>query len=166
MFEKIEFTNKKISKEDLERILEAGILSPTAKSLQPQKIYVIESEKKLNKIKKITNYRSPTIILVCGDVEKCYKKNNLVSYKQDCILVSINMILEATYLGIDNLYMETYNFSNSLEKEFSLGINDMPVCLIFLGYKTEDSVGFRASDFNCNLLPKRKKNINEMVKYI
>ena len=76
MFEKIEFTVKKISKENLDRILEAGILSPTAKSLQPQKIYVIESEKQLNKIKKITNYKSPTILLVCGDVEKCYKINN------------------------------------------------------------------------------------------
>ncbi len=166
MFEKIEFTGKKISKENLDRILEAGILSPTAKSLQPQKIYVIESEKQLNKIKKITNYKSPTILLVCGDVEKCYKINNSVSYKQDCILVSLNMVLEAIYLGIDNLYMETYDFSNELEKEFSLGINDMPVSLIFLGYKTEDSIGFRASDFNCNLLPKRKKDINEIVKYI
>ncbi|MEI3355584.1 MAG: nitroreductase family protein [Clostridia bacterium] len=45
MSEKIEFTDRKNSREDLDRILEAGILTPTAKSLQPQKIYVIESEK-------------------------------------------------------------------------------------------------------------------------
>lgn len=166
MSEKIEFTDRKISREDLDRILEAGILTPTAKSLQPQKIYVIESEKKLDIIQKITNYKSPTILLVCGDEEKCYKKNNSVSYKQDCILVSLNMVLEATYLGIDNLYMETYNFLNKLEKEFSLNVNNMPVSLIFLGYKKEASIGFKASDFNCNLLPKRKKNINEIVKYI
>lgn len=37
MAEKIEFKDKKISREDLDRILEAGRLSPTAKSLQPQK---------------------------------------------------------------------------------------------------------------------------------
>ena len=32
MSEKIEFTDRKISREDLDRILEAGILTPTAKS--------------------------------------------------------------------------------------------------------------------------------------
>lgn len=38
--------------------------------------------------------------------------------------------------------------------------------LIFLGYKTDDSIGWKASDFSCNLLPKRKKDIKEIVKYI
>lgn len=165
MNEKIEFKDKKISKEDLDRILEAGILSPTAKSMQPQKIYVIESEDGLNKIQKITNYRSPIVLMVCGDTEKCYKENHQVSYIQDCILVSIHMILEATYLGIDNIYNTNFNIMDKLEKEFNLDINNSPVSLIFLGYKTDDSAGFKASDFNCNLLPKRKKEINEIVKY-
>lgn len=166
MTEKIEFKDKKISREDLDRILEAGMLSPTAKSLQPQKIFVIESKTGLDKIKKITNYRSPTVLMVCGDVEKCYKENYSVSYIQDCLLVSIHMILEATYLGIDNLYITNHNIVDKLEKEFELNFNNSPVSLIFLGYKTDDSVGFKASDFSCNLLPKHKKDINEIVKYI
>ena len=166
MTEKIEFKDKKISREDLDRILEAGMLSPTAKSLQPQKIFVIESKTGLDKIKKITNYRSPTVLMVCGDIEKCYKENYSVSYIQDCLLVSIHMILEATYLGIDNLYITNHNIVDKLEKEFELNFNNSPVSLIFLGYKTDDSVGFKASDFSCNLLPKHKKDINEIVKYI
>lgn len=166
MTKKIEFKDKKISREDLDRILEAGMLSPTAKSLQPQKIFVIESKTGLDKIKKITNYRSPTVLMVCGDTEKCYKENYSVSYIQDCLLVSIHMILEATYLGIDNLYITDHNIADKLEKEFELDFNNRPVSLIFLGYKTDDSAGFKASDFSCNLLPKHKKNINEIVKYI
>lgn len=62
MNEKIEFKDQKISKDDLNRILEAGMLSPTAKSLQPQKIYVIESEKTLSKIQKLTNCHAPTVL--------------------------------------------------------------------------------------------------------
>lgn len=166
MNEKIEFKDKKISREDLDRILEAGILSPTAKSLQPQKIYVIESKTGLDKIQKITNHRAPTVLMVCGDIEKCYKENYSVSYRQDCILVSINMVLEATYLGIDNLYNIDLDVADKLEKEFELNINNRPVSLIFLGYKTDDSAGFKASDFSCNLLPKHKRDIDEIVKYI
>lgn len=166
MTEKIEFKDKKISREDLDRILEAGMLSPTAKSLQPQKIYVIESKEGLDKIQKITNYKSPTVLMVCGDVEKCYREDHSVSYLHDCLLASIHMILEATYLGIDNIYDRNLNFRYKLEKEFKLDINSIPVSLIFLGYKTDDSAGFKASDFSCNLLPKRKKDIKEIVKYI
>ena len=166
MNEKLEFKDKKISREDLNRILEAGILSPTAKSLQPPKIYVIESKEGLNKIQKITNRKSPTVLMVCGDAEKCYRENHAISYLQDCLLVSIHMILEATYLGIDNIYDRYLDFGNKLEKAFKLDINSMPVSLIYLGYKTDDSIGWKASDFTCNLLPKRKKDINEIVKYI
>ena len=68
MAEKIEFKDKKISREDLDRILEAGRLSPTAKSLQPQKIFVVESKKGLDKIQKLTKYKSPTVLMVCGDL--------------------------------------------------------------------------------------------------
>lgn len=170
MTEKIEFKDKKISREDLEKILEAGMLSPTAKSLQPQKIYVVESKEGLDKIQKITNYRSPTVLMVCGDIEKCYKESYhggyAVSYRQDCLLVSIHMVLKATYLGIDNVYNTNLDIVDKLEKEFELDLNNRPVSLIFLGYYTDDSAGFKASNFSCNLLPKRKKDIKEVVKYI
>ncbi len=166
MSEKIEFKNIQISKEDLNRILDAGMMSPTAKSLQPQKIYVVESQNGLKKLKDLTNYYAPTALIVCGNIEQSYKKNYYVSYKSDCILVSLHMILEATYLGIDNLYFTNIDLMDKLEKEFELGINNRPVSLIFLGYKTDDSLGFKASDFNCNLLPKYKKNKEDIVKNI
>lgn len=166
MNEKIKFKDKKINREDLNRILEVGMLSPTVKSLQPQKIYVIESEKELDKIQKITNIKSPTILMVCGDAEKCYREDHFVSYLQDCLLVSTHMILEAIYLGIDIIYDKELNFGNQLEKEFNLDINSIPVSLIYLGYKTDDSIGCKTSDFSCNLLPKYKKDKKQIVKYI
>lgn len=78
MSENIQFKDKKISKEDLDRVLETGMLSPTAKGLQPQKIYVIESKDGLDKIQRITNYRFPTVLMVCGDIEKCYKEDHAI----------------------------------------------------------------------------------------
>ena len=168
MAEKIEFKDKKISREDLDRILEAGRLSPTAKSLQPQKIFVVESKKGLDKIQKLTKYKSPTVLMVCGDIEKCYKDDRAISYIQDGILVSLHMVLEATYLGIDNIYKDyrDYKVFDKIEEEFGFNNNIRPVSLIFLGYTTDDSASFKASDFNCNLLSKRGKTIVEIVEYI
>ena len=48
------FSDKKISQQDIEKILEAG-LAPTAKNYQPQFIYVVLSEEGLEKIDKITH---------------------------------------------------------------------------------------------------------------
>ena len=44
------FKDEKVKKEELDKILEAGRIAPTAKNNQPIKIYVIESEEALNKI--------------------------------------------------------------------------------------------------------------------
>ena len=41
------FSNRKLSQEDIEKILEAGRLAPTAKNFQPQLIYVVISEEKI-----------------------------------------------------------------------------------------------------------------------
>lgn len=106
--------------------------------------------------------------MVCGDIEKCYKDDHAVSYIQDGILVSLHMILEATYLGIDNIYKDyrDYKVFDKIEEEFGLNNNIRPVSLIFLGYTTDDSSSFKASDFNCNLLSKRGKTIEEIVEYV
>ena len=48
------FDGRKISKEQLDAILKAGRLAPTAKNLQEQKIYVVQSDEGLAKIDRIT----------------------------------------------------------------------------------------------------------------
>ena len=46
----------------LGEILEAGCLSPTAKNLQEQHIYVVESEENLAKIDKATHCRHGAVL--------------------------------------------------------------------------------------------------------
>ena len=49
------FKNDKVSDETLKKILEAGNFAPTAKNIQPQKIYVVRSEEGLKKIDSYIN---------------------------------------------------------------------------------------------------------------
>ena len=46
------FTDKKISDNDLNRILTVGHVAPTACNKQPQKIIVVQSEKNIRKVGK------------------------------------------------------------------------------------------------------------------
>ena len=44
------FSDKAVEPEVLKRILEAGLLAPTAKNNQPQRIYVLQSKEALDKL--------------------------------------------------------------------------------------------------------------------
>ena len=47
------FSDKALEQEKLDKILEAGRLAPTAKNIQPIKIYVVSSLEGLEKIDKL-----------------------------------------------------------------------------------------------------------------
>lgn len=68
------FDGRQIEKEQLESILEAGRLAPTAKNLQEQKIYVVQSEEGLAKIDRVTpcRYGAPTVLIVAFDKDNVF----------------------------------------------------------------------------------------------
>lgn len=153
------FSDKKISKEDIEKILEAGNLAPTAKNYQPQFIYVVASDEGLKNIDKITpcRYNAKCCLLVCSDKEKAFQKDEYSTYEIDATIVATHMILEATNLNIDSTWIEAFNHQET-KKAFNIDNNLEPVCIVNLGYKAEDCPK--------NPLHNQRKNIDEIVKYI
>ena len=153
------FSNKKISQEDIEKILEAGNLAPTAKNYQPQFIYVVLSEEGLEKIDKITpcRYNAQCCLLVCSDKNKAFHMNEYSTFEIDATIVATHIILEATNLNIDSTWIEAFD-KNEVKDVFGLDSDIDPVCIINLGYKTDDCPE--------NPLHNQRKNINEIVKYI
>lgn len=153
------FKTTKIKEEDLKKILEAGRLAPTAKNLQPQKIYVIQTEEGLNKIDKITpcRYNAQTCLLVCSDKNIAWTNENYSSYEMDACIVATHMLLEATNIGINNIWIRMFK-REEVQKEFNLKENIIPICIIPLGYKKEE----------CKPSPLHtiRKDIKETVEYI
>ncbi len=152
------FSAKKIEEEKLNKILEAGRIAPTAKNIQPFKIYVIQSDEGLMKLDKATRcrYGAPTVLLVCGDKEKAYTKEDYSTYEMDASIVATHMMLEATNVGIDNIWIELFD-ENVLREEFEISNNLIPVCLLPIGY--------RAEDCPINPLHERRKEINDIIEY-
>lgn len=132
------FSDKKIEEETLYKILEAGRIAPTAKNIQPFKIFVLQSDKAIKSLDKATpcRYGSHCVLLVCGDKEKAYSKKDYSTYEMDATIVATHMMLCATSLGVDNIWIEMFD-ANILKEEFDLPDNLVPVCLLPLGYKAK-----------------------------
>lgn len=132
------FSNKKLEKEKIDLILEAGRLAPTAKNLQPFKVYVVMSEDGIKKIDMATKcrYGAPVVLVVCGDKEKSYVKDGSPIYQMDASIVTTRMMLKATDIGVDNIWIELFD-SEVLRKEFDIPDNLIPVSLLPIGYKSK-----------------------------
>ena len=152
------FDSKKIEQELLDKILEAGRLAPTAKNNQPIKIYVVQSEEGLNKIDKASpcRYGASTVLVICGDKEKAFSKGNYSTYEMDASIVTTHMMLEATNVGVDNIWVELFD-SDILRSEFDIPENLIPVCLLPLGYKSDSCVPGPMHNV--------RKTIDELVEY-
>ncbi len=152
------FSEKKVEKEKLNQILEAARLAPTAKNIQPIKIYVINSEEGLERLDKTTpcRYNSKTVLLVCGDKESAFSKNNHSTYEIDASITATHILLEATNLGVDNIWVELFD-KDLIKEEFNIPEQLIPVVLIPIGYKDE----------TCPPSPNHsiRKDIEDMVEY-
>lgn len=150
------FNNTRVDQEKLEKILEAGRLAPTAKNIQPVKIIVVEDN--LEGIDKASpcRYQAPTVLLVCGDKAQAFQKGEHSTYEMDSVIVATHMMLEATNLGISNIWIEMFD-EKILRDEFHLEDNLIPVCLIPIGYEDE----------NCPPSPNhlKRKELKDLVEY-
>lgn len=155
------FDGRKVEKEKLNQILEAGRLAPTAKNLQEQKIYVVESESGLAKIDEVTpcRYGASTVLVVAFD------KNNVFVYPgekrnsgvEDATIVATHMMLAATNAGVDSCWLN-YLDPDKLAKSLGLPNNEEVLMVMDLGYAAVDTKPLE-NHYN-------RKAIDETVKYI
>ena len=152
------FKNDQIKQEELNYILEAGRLAPTAKNIQPQKILVVNSKDGIQKIDKISpcRYNAPTVLIVCSDKDIAFKKENHSTYEMDACIVATHMMLEATNIGLGNIWIEMFD-KNLLKQGFNLDDNIEPICLIPIGYIADDYQG--------NPMHNVRKEMREIVEY-
>lgn len=145
------FSDIELKQVELDKILEAGRLAPTAKNAQPFKIYVVNSKEGLMKIDNASRcrYGAKTVLIVCGNKEEAYHKGDYSTYEMDCCIVTTHMMLEATNIGVDNIWIESFD-ETILRNEFNIPAEYIPVCLLPLGYK--------AADCPINPLHEKRKN--------
>ena len=155
------YDGRKVEPEKLEKILEAGRWAPTAKNLQEQHVYVVQSEAGLEKIDKVTlcRYGAGTVLVVAFDKYNVYtypggKRSSGV---EDATIVATHMILAAANEGVNSCWVNNFD-PDKLAAELGLPANEEILMLMDLGYAAEGA----------GPLPNhaKRKELSETVSYI
>lgn len=128
---------RQISDIQLNAILEAGRLAPTAKNLQEQHIYVVQSAEALAKIDAATpcRYGAPTVLVVA------FNKNNVYTYPdgkresgiEDAAIVATHLMLAAANEGVDSCWLNCVHI-DQLHDALGLPDNEEILMLLDLGF--------------------------------
>ena len=134
------YSAREIEREKLDAVLEAGRLAPTAKNLQEQHIYVVQSAEALAKIDSITpcRYGAPTVLVVAFD------KNNVFTYPggkrdsgvEDASIVATHMILAAADEGLASCWINFFE-PEKMAAELGLPENEEVLMMLDLGYAAD-----------------------------
>ena len=137
------YSSRKVEREKINAILEAGRLAPTARNLQEQHIYVLESEDALAKVDKLTicRYGAPTVLAVAFDRENVYTYpgGQRDSGIEDATIVATHLILAAADEGVDSCWVNRFD-PELLKAELGLPQKEEILMLLDLGY-AEEGVG-------------------------
>ena len=138
------YDGRHVKKNKLKKILEAGRIAPTAKNIQPQKIYVIQSEEGIKKINDCCQciYGAKTVLLVCYDKNIVWKNQfnpEITSGDVDCSIVLTHMMLEAQDQGVNSCWVAYFDH-DLVSKTFELPQNIVPVAIMPMGYGCEGVV--------------------------
>ena len=131
---------QQITDAELDAVLEAGSLAPTACNLQPQRIYILQSDAALSAIRGITPcaFNAPVVLLVCGDTGESW--NNPYSghdaAEMDATIAATHMMLKAAELGLGTNWVCFFDHAK-VKEAFSLPQGVEPYCLLPLGYPAD-----------------------------
>ena len=134
------YSTRQVEPEKLAAILEAGRLAPTAKNLQEQHIYVLQSEETLAKVDAVTpcRYGAPTVLVVAYDKKNVfvYPGGKKDSGAEDAAIVATHMILAAADEGVDSCWVNFLD-PEALAADLGLPENEEILMVMDLGYAAE-----------------------------
>ena len=139
---------KKVTKEQLETIINAAILAPSWKNLQTSRYYCILSDDKIEEFRHKCLPEFNQNRLSGEPVNEC--ANGWGYY--DLGLQNENFVLKSKELGLDTLIMGIRD-GEAIREFFNLPENEQAVSVIAVGYGTKDAQ-----------MPKRK-SVSDIAKF-
>ncbi len=134
------FSDKKVSRETIEHLLEVQRLAPTACNNQPQRIYIVDGKDAKDTILKATryNFNPPMYLVVCYDNEASWKR----SYDQyeggqmDAVIAACHLDFAIAEAGLGTCWIGEFD-PKALQDAMDLPTNHIPMVIFPLGYPQE-----------------------------
>lgn len=154
-------SDKKVEKEKLDKIIQAGILAPTATNAQPYKIWLIKSSEAKEKLAKANRYQfGAEVFFVVGAKREgvwVRKFDNYNFADVDASIVATHMMLEMADLGLGTTWIG--HFDEPLLKEEFPEMKDYEIVAIF-------PVGYPADEAKPSERHSIRRNAEEAVAYL
>jgi nitroreductase len=136
------FNDKKIDKNIIDTVVNAGFCAPSANNKRPFHFIITEDKKKLKKVmndnSKVKMLETATLcIIICGDKVVQGIPEFLI---EDCSASTQNMLLAIHSLGLGGVWCgikQNSDFHKIIVKEFKLPEYIRPISLIAVGYTDE-----------------------------
>lgn len=131
-------TDKVVEQEKIEKIIQAGIIAPTAVNFQPVKLFVINNEKGKENIKSCTKYDfdASTFFVVGTDKNSAWvrKFDNKNFSDIDGAIVATHMMLEIENLGLNTTWVGSFD-SEILKEKYPAMCEYELIAIFPVGYK-------------------------------
>lgn len=156
------YLNKKIEKDKIYKVLEAGRIAPSAVNFQPWQFIVIEDEANLKKLWETYDREwikeAPVLIIICGDHKKSWKrkKDGKDHCDIDAAIAADHITLQATELGLATCWVCNFD-KDKCSEILKLPENIEPIVILPLGYP--------ADEVDVNRHEKLRKKIDEVVSW-
>ena len=139
------YTDQKVEKAKIEKLLRAAMAAPTAVNKQPWHFVVIEDKHVLEQIaEEIPTAkmaaRAPLAITVCGDMEKALDGEGRGFWVQDASAATENLLLAAHAMGLGAVWTSVYPIKDKVEATralLKLPETIVPLGTIVIGYPKE-----------------------------
>lgn len=144
-----------VEDDKLRKVLEAGVIAPTACNLQPFKLVVLPVEKHFDMLKKVCRAsfftQAPLVIGIYADTNTAWMRKDGKSFADvDASIVMDHMILAATALGLGTCWIGAFDAQAACDLA-GLGEDFEPIAFATLGYPASSAP------------KKQRKNLNDIV---
>lgn len=107
------FKSTPLTQEQIDQILDAARLAPTAANKQPVHVWVVKSEEGLAKLKNATAYiyDAPVVFMVGAKPDKAWvrKYDGKNGAEVDAAIVGTHIMLAASALGLGNVWVGSFD---------------------------------------------------------
>ena len=139
-----QFTEQKLTAEQIRLLLEAAMAAPSAMNLKPWKFVVVQNPEQLSELRKALPFGkmgAPCAIVVCGDL-RSFKKPALERFwVQDCSAATQNILLAASALELGSVWCGVHPINTivkAVRKALEIPENVIPLNVIYIGHPAEE----------------------------
>lgn len=147
-----------VAREDLENILQAANLAPTACDYQPFRVFVMPTKGREAELLKVYAkewlVKAPYVILICSLASQAWSRSDGKNYADvDATIAFDHLILAANALGLGTCWIAAFN-PGEVRRVFALPAGYEPVALTPVGYPAEAPAA------------RKRKNLEDFVTWL